>query len=81
MKRVVRTMLGCKSYWAAQGTIAGIEVIHTPRKDQLVGVGGCVLARRWNSRGHMTPKLGTRESSPRWVGDKRDRRGSHPSSP
>ena len=35
MKRKVRPMLGFKSFWAARGTIAGIEVMHAIRKGQL----------------------------------------------
>ena len=29
-------MLGCKSFWTARCTIAGIEVMHAIRKGQLV---------------------------------------------
>jgi len=36
IKRVVRGMLGFKSFWAACCTIAGIEVMHAIRKGQLV---------------------------------------------
>ena len=35
VKRVVRSMLGFKSFWRARCTIAGIEVIHAIRKGQL----------------------------------------------
>ena len=35
VKRVVRPMLGFKSFWAARCTIAGIEVMHALRKGQL----------------------------------------------
>ncbi len=35
VKRIVRPMLGFKSFWAAQSTIAGIEVMHMIRKGQL----------------------------------------------
>ena len=35
VKRVVRPMLGFKSFWAACCTIAGIEVMHALRKGQL----------------------------------------------
>jgi putative transposase len=34
VKRVVRPMLGFKSFWAARCTIAGIEVMHAIRKGQ-----------------------------------------------
>jgi putative transposase len=36
VKRVVRPMLGFKSFWAACCTIGGIEVMHAIRKGQLV---------------------------------------------
>jgi putative transposase len=36
VKRKVRPMLGFKSFWAARGTLAGIEVMHAIRKGQLV---------------------------------------------
>jgi transposase-like protein len=39
VKRVVRPRLGCKSFWAARGTIAGIETMHAIRKGQLVPTG------------------------------------------
>ena len=32
MKRITPLMLGFKSFWAAGGTIAGIEVLHAIRK-------------------------------------------------
>jgi putative transposase len=35
VKRLVRLMLGFKSFWAARCTIAGIEVMHAIRKGQL----------------------------------------------
>ena len=35
VKRVVKPMLGFKSFWAARCTIAGIEVMHAIRKGQL----------------------------------------------
>ena len=35
MKRVVKPMLGFKSFWAARSTITGIEVMHAMRKGQL----------------------------------------------
>ena len=34
-KRVVRPMLGFKSFWSARCTIAGIEIMHAIRKGQL----------------------------------------------
>jgi putative transposase len=36
VKRLVRPMLGFKSFWAARCTIAGIEVMHAIRKGQLL---------------------------------------------
>jgi len=39
VKRLVRPMLGFKSFWAARCTIAGIEVMHAIRKGQLVHMG------------------------------------------
>jgi len=36
VKRLTRPMLGCKSFWTARCTIAGIEVMHAIRKGQLV---------------------------------------------
>jgi transposase-like protein len=35
VKRVVRPMLGFKSFWSARCTLAGIEVMHAIRKGQL----------------------------------------------
>jgi len=39
VKRVVRPMLGFKSFWAARCTIAGIETMHAIRKGQLATTG------------------------------------------
>jgi putative transposase len=36
VKRVVRPMLDFKSFWAAQRTLAGIEVMHMLKKEQMV---------------------------------------------
>src|SRR5215475_3922812 len=36
VKRLTRPMLGFKSFWAARGTIAGMEVMHAIRKGQLM---------------------------------------------
>ena len=41
VKRLTRPMLGVKSFWAAQCTLAGIEVMHAIRKGQ-VGATGTV---------------------------------------
>ena len=40
VKRIVRPMLGFKSFWAAQSTIAGIEVMHMLKKGQLQSESG-----------------------------------------
>ena len=40
VKRLTRPMLGFKSFWAAQNTLAGIEVMHMIRKGQLQSDGG-----------------------------------------
>jgi transposase-like protein len=37
VKRVTRPMLGFKSFDAAQGTLAGIELMHMLKKGQLIG--------------------------------------------
>lgn len=42
VKRVTRPMLGFKSFEAAQGTLAGIELMHMLKKGQLVGEEGAV---------------------------------------
>ena len=39
VKRMVRPMLGFKSFWAACCTIAGVEVMHAIRKGQLIAPG------------------------------------------
>jgi putative transposase len=39
VKRLVRPMLGFKSFWSARCTIAGIEVTHAIRKGQLANTG------------------------------------------
>jgi putative transposase len=36
IKRVTRLMLGFKAFWAAQRTLAGIELMHMVKKGQLV---------------------------------------------
>ena len=40
VKRLTRPMLGFKSFWAAQSTLAGIEVMHMIKKGQLQSDGG-----------------------------------------
>jgi transposase-like protein len=39
VKRVVKPMLGFKSFWGARCTIGGIEIMHAIRKGQLVNTG------------------------------------------
>jgi putative transposase len=39
VKRILRPMLGFKSFWAARCTITGIEVMHALRKGQLATTG------------------------------------------
>ena len=39
VKRLTRPMLGFKSFWSARCTIAGIEVMHAIRKEQLATAG------------------------------------------
>lgn len=39
MKRVVKPMLGFKSFWAARYTSAGIEIMHAIRKSHVVNTG------------------------------------------
>ena len=39
VKRIVRPMLGFKSFWSARCTIAGIEVMHAIRKGQIETTG------------------------------------------
>ena len=34
IKRMIKAMLGCKAFWSAAITIAGIEIMHTIRKGQ-----------------------------------------------
>jgi putative transposase len=40
VKRVTRPMLGFKSFEAAQGTLAGIELMHMLKKRQMTGKEG-----------------------------------------
>jgi transposase-like protein len=40
VKRVIRPMLGCKSFDAAHNTLVGIELMHMIKKRQLVVEGG-----------------------------------------
>ena len=36
IKRLTRPMLGFNSFWAARRTLAGIELVHMIRKEQLM---------------------------------------------
>jgi transposase-like protein len=36
IKRIIRPMLGFKSFWAARRTLAGVELMHMIRKEQLM---------------------------------------------
>jgi putative transposase len=49
VKRVVRPILGFKSFWSARCTIAGIEIMHTIRKGQLdsTQIGARTLAEQF----------------------------------
>ena len=49
VKRVVKPMLGFKSFWSARCTIAGIEVMHAIRKGQLdsTQIGARTLAEQF----------------------------------
>jgi transposase-like protein len=52
VKRVTRPMLGFKSFDAAQGTLAGIELMHMIKKRQMVveaGAEGCTAAEQFYS--------------------------------
>ena len=40
VKRITRPMLGFKSFDAAQGTLAGVELMHMIKKRQLLGEAG-----------------------------------------
>ena len=39
IKRQVRPMMGCKSFWSAAATLAGIELMHMIRKGQMKATG------------------------------------------
>jgi len=49
IKRLVRPMLGFKSFWSAAVTIAGIEIMHLIRKGQLRKAGKLCPARQFYS--------------------------------
>jgi putative transposase len=43
IKRIIRPMLGFKSFWSASITLAGIEVVRMIKKGQLLQQDNCVL--------------------------------------
>src|SRR5712664_44794 len=49
VKRLTRPMLGFQWFWAARGTLAGMEVMHALRKGQLVTTGTVPHTRRRSS--------------------------------
>jgi putative transposase len=49
IKRLVRPMLGFKSFWSAAVTLAGIELMHMIRKGQLLLAGELCPARQFYS--------------------------------
>jgi putative transposase len=44
VKRIVRPMLGFPSFWSARRTLAGIELMHTLKKGQMLAAGGQELS-------------------------------------
>ena len=44
VKRIVRAMLGFKSFWSARRTLAGIELMHMLKKGQMIAAGGQQLS-------------------------------------
>jgi putative transposase len=44
VKRIVRPMLGFKSFWSARRTLAGIELMHMLKKGQMLAAGGQQLS-------------------------------------
>ena len=49
IKRQVRPMLGFKSFWSATATLAGIELMHMIRKDQMKAPGRLRPAQQFYS--------------------------------
>ena len=49
IKRAVRPMLGCKSFWSAAITLASIELMHMIRKGQLKAAGKLRPAQQFYS--------------------------------
>jgi putative transposase len=49
IKRMVRAILRFKAFWSAAITIAGIEIMHTIRKGQLLSTGKLCPARQFYS--------------------------------
>ena len=44
VKRIVRPMLGFKSFWSARRTLAGIELTHMLKKNQMLATDGQKLS-------------------------------------
>lgn len=44
MKRIVRPMLGFKSFWSGRRTLAGIELMHMLKKGQMIAADGQQLS-------------------------------------
>jgi putative transposase len=44
VKRIVRLMLGFKSFWSARRTLAGVELMHMLKKGQMLAAGGQQLS-------------------------------------
>jgi len=44
VKRIVRPLLGFKSFWSARRTLAGIELMHMLKKGQMLAAGGQQLS-------------------------------------
>jgi putative transposase len=47
IKRLVRPMMGFKSFWSAAATLAGIELMHMIRKGQMKAAGRLRLAQQF----------------------------------
>jgi len=44
VKRIVRPMLGVKSFWFARRTLAGMEFMHMLKKGQMIAADGKQLS-------------------------------------
>ena len=47
VKRITRHMMGFKSLWSAANTLAGIELVHMLRKNQMAGYPGLALHQKF----------------------------------